>query len=240
MNYGIQMYSLRDVTGADLDGALRAVAEMGYRNVEFAGFFGHSAEEVRTMLDKYHLACIGTHSGLDDLVNHFAETVKYHKTIGNPNYIIPGHDLGTRAKLDAFIDAVNEIAPKLKAEGIDFGYHNHSHEFYPTEEGYEIHKELETRCKCFFELDTYWAYVAKRDPIETMTRLRDRIKLIHLKDGSPDGHGYALGEGSAPVAAVREKAIEYGFGIVVESEGCDPTGKEEVERCIRYLNSLDA
>ena len=77
MNYGIQMYSLRDITGNDLEGALAAVAEMGYQNVEFAGFFGHSAEEVRAMLDRNHLEVSGTHSGLGELTDNFAETVKY-------------------------------------------------------------------------------------------------------------------------------------------------------------------
>ena len=239
MNYGIQMYSLRDITGQDLAGALKAVADMGYQSVEFAGFFGHSAEDVRDMLVRNNLTCSGTHSGLGDLLNNFEETVKYHKTIGNKYYIIPGHDLSTREKLDTFIAQCNEIAPKLRAEGIELGYHNHSHEFYTTDEGYQIHKELEERCDVFFELDTYWAYVAKLDPVETMERLKDRIRVIHLKDGTQDGHGYSLGMGGAPVAAVRAKAIELGVGIVVESEGLDPTGKEEVQRCIDYLHTLD-
>lgn len=240
MEYGIQMYSLRDITDKDLDGALRAVAEMGYKTVEFAGFFGHSAEEVRAMLDKYGLVCSGTHSGLGDLVNNFDETVKYHQTIGNHNYIIPGHDLSTKAKLDEFIAQCNEIAPKLREKGIELGYHNHSHEFIPTAEGYEIHKELEERCDVFFELDTYWAFVAKKDPVAEMERLKSRLRCIHLKDGSPDGKGCSLGQGAAPVKAVRKKAIELGVGIVVESEGLDPTGKEEVERCIKFLKDCDA
>ena len=71
MKYGIQMYSLRDITPSDLDGALKAVADMGYEMVEFAGFFGHSAEDVKAMLDKYGLVCSGTHSGLYDLLNDF-------------------------------------------------------------------------------------------------------------------------------------------------------------------------
>ena len=239
MEYGIQMYSLRDITGQDLDGALGAVAEMGYKTVEFAGFFGHSAEEVRDMLAKYNLKCSGTHSGLGELLNDFEGTVKYHKTIGNHNYIIPGHDLSTKEKLDTFIAQANELAPKLRAEGIELGYHNHSHEFYDMPEGYQIHKELEERADVFFELDTYWAYVAKKDPVAEMERLKSRLRVIHLKDGDINGHGVSLGSGTAPVAAVREKAIELGVGIVVESEGCDPTGCEEVQRCIDYLHSLD-
>ncbi len=239
MEYGIQMYSLRDITGQDLDGALGAVAAMGYKTVEFAGFFGHSAEEVRGMLEKYNLKCSGTHSGLGELLNDFEGTVKYHKTIGNHNYIIPGHDLSTKEKLDTFIAQVNELAPKLRAEGIELGYHNHSHEFYDMPEGYQIHRELEARADMFFELDTYWAYVAKLDPVETLKRLGSRVRMVHLKDGDADGHGCSLGSGTAPCAAVRRYAIDNGLGIVVESEGLDPTGKEEVQRCIDWLFAED-
>jgi len=57
--------------------------------------------------------------------------------------------------------------------------------------------------------------------------------------GNPDRHGCSLGLGDAPVAAVRAKAIEMGLSIVVESEGLDPTGKEEVQRCMDYLKTLD-
>ena len=238
MEYGIQMYSLRDITGEDLEGALRAVAEMGYKTVEFAGFFGHSAEEVKGWLDKYGLRIVGTHSGWEDLRDDFEGTVKYHKTLGNTRYIIPGADLGTREKLDAFIDFVNEIGPKLRAEGIELGYHNHAHEFRTEEFGYHIHRELEEKTDVFFEIDTYWAFVAGEDPVALLDRLGDRVRMIHLKDGTPDGNGLALGEGSAPVAAVREKAIAAGLDIVVESEGCRPTGREEAERCIKYLKSL--
>ena len=240
MDYSIQMYSLRDITGNDLDGALRAVAEMGYKKVEFAGFFGHSAEDVRAMLDKYGLVCSGTHSGLGDLLNDFEGTVKYHQTIGNHNYIIPGHDLSTKEKLDTFINQCNELAPRLREYGIELGYHNHSHEFIPTEEGYEIHSELEARCDVFFELDTFWSYVAKRDPVSEMERLKSRLRCIHLKDGTQEGRGYSLGLGTAPVKEVRKKAIELGVGIVVESEGLEPTGVEEVERCIKFLKACDA
>ena len=103
MNYGIQMYSLRDITGQDLEGALKAVAEMGYKTVEFAGFFGHSAEDIAAMLKKYGLTCSGTHSGIGELLNDFEGTMKYHQTIGNKHYIIPGHDLSTKEKIDTFI-----------------------------------------------------------------------------------------------------------------------------------------
>ena len=63
VEYGLQMYSVRDLTKDDLEGALRQVAELGYSFVEFAGFFGHSAKDVRRMLDTYGLRVSGTHTG---------------------------------------------------------------------------------------------------------------------------------------------------------------------------------
>ncbi|MBR2621357.1 MAG: sugar phosphate isomerase/epimerase [Clostridia bacterium] len=240
MEYGLQLYSVRDITGQDLEGALAKVAALGYRFVEFAGFFGHSADKVKAMLDTYGLSVSGTHTGWQELTaDRIDETIAYHKSIGNKNIIIPGADLSTREKLDDLINLINEAQPKLAAAGIALGYHNHSHEFIETGYGALIHKELEERTQVEFEIDTYWAYVAGLDPIALLERLGDRVRVIHLKDGFADGHGMALGEGTAPVVAVRDYAIAHGLAMVVESETCQPTGIEEVARCMAYLNKLD-
>ena len=65
MKYGLQLYSVRDVTEKNLAEALRAVADLGYASVEFAGFFGHSAEEVKRLLAQNGLAVNGAHLGID-------------------------------------------------------------------------------------------------------------------------------------------------------------------------------
>ena len=46
---------------------LRAVARMGYVGVEFAGYYGYSAQQLRSLLDEVGLVCCGTHIGLDTL-----------------------------------------------------------------------------------------------------------------------------------------------------------------------------
>ena len=230
MDYGLQLYSVRDVTESDLEGTLKKVAEIGYRYVEFAGFFGHSAEEVKAMLDRYGLIVSGTHSGLGDLDADFEGTVKYHKTIGNTNYIVPGAPTWTAAELDETIEKINKYQPMLAAEGIRMAYHNHDGEFKPNADGQIPHEEMERRTNIDFQIDTFWAFVAGKDPVEVITR---------LKDGLRNGHGYALGEGEAPVAAVREKAIELGMHMVVESETLQPDGISEATRCINYLKSLE-
>ena len=239
MDYGIQMYSVRDLTKTSLDDALRQVSELGYKFVEFAGFFGHSAEEVKAMLDKYGLRVSGTHTGWQEVAEHFEETVAYHKAIGNKNIIIPGADLSDQKKLDDFIKMANEFQPKLAAEGITLGYHNHAGEFRPNEDGSMIHDQLVYRTNLILEIDTYWAYVGMGHPVELLDRLKDRVPVIHIKDGDAEGKGKPLGMGTAPVKAVYEKALEMGIPMVVESETLTPDGMTEAKICIEYLKSLE-
>ena len=61
MDYGIQLYSVRDLAEKDLSAAVKHVAELGYSSVEFAGFFGHSPEEVNEMLRENNLRVSSTH-----------------------------------------------------------------------------------------------------------------------------------------------------------------------------------
>lgn len=239
MEYGLQLFSVRDITKDNLEDALRQVAELGYKNVEFAGFFGYAAEEVKAMLDKYGLTVSGTHTGWQEVAEHFEETVAYHKIIGNKNIIVPGCDLSSQEKLDAFVSMANEFQPKLAAEGISFGYHNHAHEFRPNEDGSMIHDQLVYRTNLDLEIDTYWAYVGMQHPVELMERLKERLKVIHIKDGSADGKGQPLGMGTAPVADVYAKAVEMGIPMVVESETLTPDGITEAKICIEYLKSLE-
>ena len=238
--YGLQLFSLRDITGNDLEGALKAVAEMGYKYVEYAGFFGHSAEQIKEWQDKYGLKCSGTHSGWGELLpGNIEATIAFHKTIGNPNYIIPGADLSTLDKIIDFCAVMNKAQLRLAEEGISLGYHNHSHEFVVMPWGSTIHSELEKRGTFDFEIDTFWVFNAGIDPVETLKRLSGRVKVIHLKDGFKGGKGKSLGQGEAPVLKVREYAVKQGIRMVVESEGLDPTGLEEVKRCIDFLKAQE-
>ena len=226
MEYGLQLYSVRDLTEKDLASAVEKVAELGYKYMEFAGFFGNSAEAVKEMLDKNNVSVSGTHSRLEDLDNDFEGTVAYHKAIGNTNYIIPSAPWKTKAELDETIEKLNKYQPMLAAEGINLAYHNHDREFLPNDDGQIAHEEMERRTSIDFQIDTYWAYVAGKDPVELITRLKDRVKVIHLKDGLANGEGFALGEGTAPVLDVLKKAKELGMKIVVESESLSPAEYE--------------
>lgn len=240
-NYSIQLYSVRDAMEKDMAKALKQIAELGYTAVEFAGFFGKSAEDVRAMLNEYGLAISGTHSSFAELrPSVIMNTIKYHKTVGNTDFIIPGADLSTLDKLIDFCNVVNFAEPILAAEGIRLGYHNHSHEFVIQPYGSTIHAQIEQRTNVHFEIDTFWTFNAGLDSIATLERLAHRIHVIHLKDGRRGGYGIPLGQGDAPVADVVKYAEAKGLQMVVESETLTPNGMAEATACMEYLKSLEA
>ena len=238
--YGIQLYSVRDAMKEDVRGTLKKIADMGYTSVEFAGFFGHSAEEIKGMLEETGLRISGTHSSFEDLrPSKIMETLAYHKRIGNTDYIVPGADLSTLEKIEDFCSVMNFAQPILAAEGIRLGYHNHSHEFAVQPYGTTVHAQLERRLSVHFEIDTFWAFNAGCDPVAVMERLSERIHVIHVKDGFLGGKGMPLGQGEAPVRAVVDYAVKNGIQMVVESETLSPSGLAEAEACIAYLRSIE-
>ncbi len=253
VEYGLQMFSVRDLTADDLRGALKKVAELGYKYIEFAGFFGNSAEDVKAWLDENGLICSGTHTNIAELAPEKIEkTIAYHKTIGCDNIIVPGMRFGDKDAVDLQIARLNYADKVLKENGLRLGYHNHSREFVPNRDGQIVEEEILKRTNIEIEVDTFWAYNSGIDAMAFLEANKDRISVIHLKDGivsAPENKNYdnvhtdvqgkALGEGQAPVQDFRAWAIKNDVRMVVESEGLSPTGPEEVGRCIKFLRSLD-
>ncbi len=248
MKYGLQLYSVRDITEKDFEGALKQVAEMGYDMVEPAGFFGHPADEVAAMLRHYGLTCCSTHTGVNEVFDNCDATIAYHKAIGCENIIIPGAKFSTAEDVAVLVKNINTYQPKIEAAGLRLHYHNHSREFMPNRDGQIVEDVLAEQTNILFELDTFWVYNAGLRAVDVMEKFRDRLQFIHLKDGiaqdfsNPESRaqGMSVGEGNAPVEEVRAKAIDMGLKIVIESEGLSPTGPEEVKRCIDFLRALDA
>lgn len=251
--YGLQMYSVRDITKDDLKGALKQVAEMGYKYVEFAGFFENSAEDVKAWLDEYGLIASGTHTKLAAINDeNIEETIRFHQVIGCKNLIVPSAKWDTEELMDENITALNKAEKRLAEAGITLGYHNHSGEFYPTSYGKIVEDEIIARTNIAIEVDTFWLFNAKIDPVPYLEAHKDRISVIHLKDGNVQDTpgsfehakngavGKSVGSGDAPVIAVREWALKNNVLMVIESEGLDPTGPEEVKRCIDFLKGLEA
>lgn len=239
MPYGVQMYSVRDLAGISLVKALETVAAQGYEGVEFAGFFGMAAKDVKAQLDRLGLAPWATHTGLQDLTaEKLADVIAYHQAIGCDTIVIPGSDVSTDDKLDETIKAINRIVTACRAAGLRIAYHNHSHEFIPTAGGRVPYDEIVKRTQIALEIDTYWAWNAGRDPVEMLRTYGDRVLFIHLKDGLSGGEGKPLGMGQAPVEAVWKTAKAMGIPMIVESETQTPDGPTETAICIQYLKGL--
>ena len=103
----LQLYSVRDDAAKDLAGVLSAVAKMGYDGVEFAGFYGHSAEDVRKLLDDNGLKMAGAHVGIDTLLgDELEKSVEFHRTVGNQYLIVPGLGEKWRSSTDAWKEMV--------------------------------------------------------------------------------------------------------------------------------------
>ena len=248
--YGLQIYSLRDITEDSMKVALKKISEMGYKYVEFAGFFDYLPEQIKVWLDKFGLICSGTHTGLAALSpENIDETIRCHKVIGCENLIVPWCDW---SDAPAAIAALNEAQKKLAEHGIRLGYHNHSREFFPDANGVVFEDELYEKTTLELEIDTFWAFNAGLDVIAYLEEHKHRIRVIHLKDGIPsapenknyehvhDGvEGMSVGSGKNIIPQIVEWANKNNVLMTIESESLNPTGLEEVERCIKYLRTLD-
>ena len=251
MTYALQLYSVRDAAEQDLSEALGRVAALGYAGVEFAGFFRHSAKEVRDMLTKHGLTPVGSHVSLDMLApDAIEQTADFHKQIGCYELTVPAVDWNSREKATQNLQALTVAAHTLRQKGIRLSFHNHAKECIPAPYGTTVMEEL-LRTELYLEPDIFWLYAAGVDPVAFCEAHRDRICMLHLKDGvaaprplvfesaNRNTVDRALGEGNAPVLPALTWAKEHGVPVIVESEGLDPTGLDEVARCMSYLQNLN-
>ncbi len=129
--FALQLYSVRNECAKDLPGTVTAVAKMGYKAVEFAGYHGRDAKPLRALLDEVGLKCCGTHIGLDTLLgDNLAKTLEFNRILGNPFLIVPSLPEKYRKTRQAWQDAAdlfNEISERVKPHGMRLGYHNHKH-----------------------------------------------------------------------------------------------------------------
>src|SRR5580692_13029435 len=198
---GLQLYSVRDVLPKSYDGTLRQIAALGYREVEAAGFFGHSPAEVKQAMDGAGLHCVSAHYSLKDLLPKMDETIQFGKDLGL-SYIVcsspmlkdPSRvkDPGSGAARESMTledwrwnaDQFNRIGEKVHAAGMKFAYHNHTPEFR-SENGVMFYDELlrvTDPSKVAMELDCGWAIVAGQKPVDLLTRYSSRITMLHVKD----------------------------------------------------------
>src|SRR5579872_5189372 len=137
LQVGLQLYSVRDDCARDLPGVLKAVAQMGYTGVEFAGYHGRSAQELRRMLEENKLKCYGTHLALDALLgDNLDKTVAFCRVLGCKFLVVPWLPEERRNSKQAVLETArlfSEIGRKVAAQGMTLGWHNENYEFQPVD-----------------------------------------------------------------------------------------------------------
>ncbi len=184
---GYQLYSARDEAQADLPGVLRQLKAMGYDGVEFAGFYGHTAEEVAAMLREVGLTAVSSHVPFADIRRDPEGVIADHKTIGVPYIAVPylaGEDRPGTPGFASTIRDVRAFGEKCRAAGIQLLYHNHDFEFVPVSGMYGLdflYDAIEADVLAT-ELDVCWVRYAGVEPARYIRRYAGRCPVIHLKD----------------------------------------------------------
>ncbi|HMG86890.1 MAG TPA: sugar phosphate isomerase/epimerase [Terracidiphilus sp.] len=202
--FGVQLYVLRSLLAKEFDGTLAKVAAIGIKNVEFAGFYGRAAKEVRASLANAGLTASGAHCLLasmsDDEVGRmidFCHEVAMPYMIAAVPSIKPG-SLSASGKpksgnpfehieLEDFrwsAERFNVIGARVRDAGMRFAYHNHNIEAQKYGEIVALDEMLRLTDPAVvgMEFDTGNFIAGGGDPYPYLEKYSHRFELAHVKE----------------------------------------------------------
>jgi sugar phosphate isomerase/epimerase len=241
---GVQLYSVRDVCGKDPAGTIAAIAKMGYQGVEFAGYYGKKADELKKILDDNGLKCCGTHTGLNTLLgDELKKTIEFNKTIGNPYLIVPGMGKDRLGTVQACTDTaklLTDLAAQLKEQQMYTGYHAHGGDFEKL--------DGKTKWEILFDaagpnvvmqMDTSNSIGGGADPVALLKKYPGRSLTIHLKEHG-GANGAVIGEGKVDWKSIFEICETTGGTqwYIVEHESAATTSMEAIKGCVDGLRKM--
>lgn len=244
----LQLYSVRENCASDLPKTLEAVANMGYEGVEFAGYHGRSADDLRKMLDNLGLRVAGTHISIDALLgDELQRTIEFNHILGNRFLIVPWLPEERRSSKTAWLETahlMNEIAERVRPEGMRVGYHNHAIEFQPIDGDlpWDIFFRAATP-NVVMQLDTGNAMHGGVSPdgiLEIIERYPGRAATVHLKEFSSKNERALIGEGDMEWQEFFSLCETIGGTewYIVEQESYAFPPIECVRRCIKNLKEM--
>lgn len=244
---GLQLYTLRELTEKDFFGTLEKVAEIGYEAVEFAGYGGIEAKEMKQKLDQLGLEAVSSHVPMHLLETELERQIEYSLEIGAKFIMCPYLDFNTyfgdEDKFKQTLEKLQQIGETLKQHHLQFGYHNHDFEFKKLGDRYVLDRLYESIPADLLvaELDLYWVKKAGVDPQTYLEQYKGRTPLIHLKDMTGDGREFfaEVGQGIIDYKGILETAsangVQYG---IVEQDQCEQPPLESVKMSFDYLKSI--
>ncbi len=246
---GLELYSVRDELHKDPKGTVRAVAQMGYKVVEFYGpYFEWSeaqAKDMRKWMDELGIRCLSTHN---DEANFAADKIEHTKALNlalGSRYVVQAWS-DPKPTQEAWKDLavkLNAASEKLAPAGLKVGYHNHDAEWKPIEGKRPIEiLAANTNPDVMLQLDVGTCLEAGADPVAWIKANPGRIRSIHCKDWSPDpnvGYKTLFGEGKADWKAIFQAAESVG-GVeyyLIEQEGSRFPALETAKRCLESFRT---
>jgi sugar phosphate isomerase/epimerase len=240
---GIQLYTVRSEMEKDFEGTLSKIAGIGYKEVEFAGYFNHSPADVRAILDRLSISAPSAHGPLSMLSSNWQKTIDDAKVMGHEYLIVAYLDESQRKSIDDYkrhADLFNSAGEIAKKSGVKLGYHNHDFEFKPLD-GQVPYDVLLSRTDpnlVKLEMDLFWITNAGQSPLTYFSRVPGRIELVHVKDMDAAKKMVDVGKGTidwAQIFAQRDKAgIKHFF--VEHDNPPDPLASAATS--YQYLSAL--
>lgn len=184
---GIQLYSIRDDMGADFEGSLRAVKEMGYDGVEFAGLYGRAPADVKALCEELGLTPVSAHVSFDEMMSNPEKTMSDYAAVGCRYIVVPYLTDEYRpgaARYDELVQGMRMLGKVAKEHGLTLQYHNHDFEFQKLDGVYALDR-LYTDISADLlqtQLDTCWVNVGGEDPADYLRKYTGRAPTVHLKD----------------------------------------------------------
>ena len=209
---GMQLYTVRTEMEKDVDATLAKVAALGYKEVEFAGYFKRTPAEIRDGLKKAGLTAPAAHVDYPSLAaDKLPAVLETAHTIGHQYLVNPWIDETLRKEPDIWkrvAETFNRAGAEAKKAGIQFAYHNHHFEFAPVDGKlpYELLLEQCDKDLVKMELDLCWITAAGKDPLEYFKRYPGRFPLVHVKGlaKKPEAGG------AAPIQSIMPDLTDVG------------------------------
>jgi sugar phosphate isomerase/epimerase len=223
MHLAVQLYTLRHRLEQDLEGTLAQLAEAGAHEVELAGFYGRTPEQMRAALDAAGLVAVAGHVPLEGFEDSGEGVLAAAEVLGTRTLVLPWVPAPvTAAEADAMVERIVAVSELVTGGGYGFAYHNHDFEFRELDDGTDLWSRL-MAAELPHEPDVGWLLVAGRDPAAVIEELSGRCPLVHAKDVRHKADGswedVIVGDGDVDwPGVVRAAAAAGAERIVVEMD----------------------
>ncbi|MDX1499207.1 MAG: sugar phosphate isomerase/epimerase [Woeseiaceae bacterium] len=204
---GVQLYTVRDAMAEDVAATLQAIAGIGYKEVEFAGYFDRSPLEIRALLERFGLAApsahIDRHVARDDPATVAGRAAEAGHDYAIIAWLAP-EERTSIADYQRWAEVANRLGEACRPYGLRAAYHNHEFEFEPigSRVPYDVLLAETEPSLVDFELDFYWVQKAGHEVRDVLALAPERFVLAHIKDMDTDGNITEVGAGTIDFAGI--------------------------------------